>query len=353
MGKNGGPDHLIVDDVGSFPFPPYVDKQTFAENYFTFYKALSGREFPANRGIQVNFINPIAYTFRLKLEAGIDVVNYSQLFNMHDQFLVPIEKYSLGPYRIDPKWAFVPEQKVAEREARRWYEETGQRVRFKACVTGPIELYLRTEFGFMVYEDTINALADSVNAFLKACVVKTPHMETEVVSIDEPSLGFVDLFNVTDDDLSRVLDRATEGLDCDVQIHLHTLSRANVPLGSKNIDCLTCEYASNPNNILPKRELDRADKFIRVGICRTDFNGILAEFLDAGEDFHELMNDPSRLIQPEEQIRHNLERALDIYGERLKYVGPDCGLSSWGPPTVAAELLSRVVRVVRDYELGR
>lgn len=341
-----------VDDVGSFPFPPYVNRATFAENYFTFYKYCQQDDPPDHRGWQVNFAHPIAYTFRMKLETGLDVVNYPQLFDMHDQFMVPIKEYETDPFRIDPAEALVPEVRITEMEARRWHEETGERVKLKACVTGPIELYLRTKFGFTVYEDAISALADSVNAFLQSCMVDTPYMKTEVVAIDEPSLGYVDLFNATDADLVTVLDRATRGLDCDVQVHLHSLAKANIPLETAHIDCLTCEYASNPNNVIPRRQLEAHDKFIRVGICRTDFNSILAEHLDAGESYESVMQDPGRCIQAGAEIRQNLDRAVAHYGDRLTYVGPDCGLSAWGPPELAQQLLARTVKVVRDAGFG-
>ena len=38
------------------------------------------------------------------------------------------------------------------------------------------------------------------------------------------------------------------------------------------------------------------------------------------------------------------------YGDRLKYVGPDCALSGWSPPTVAFELLNRVHSVIEEVK---
>ncbi|GAB4310991.1 MAG: methionine synthase [Promethearchaeota archaeon] len=341
----------LVDDVGSFPFPPHVDRRTFAENYFTFYKYLARNEdVSSNRGLQVQFVKPVQYAFRLKLEAGLDVVNYPQLFDMHDMFLRPIREFPVadGRFEVRPEWATIPEVKVLDDVFRTWWEQTGRQVRLKSCVTGPVELYLRLDFGFTVYPDVLIDLARSVNHFLRTSVVASPSVETFAVSIDEPSLGYVDLFNVDDDDLVRALDVATEGLPCDVQVHLHTLSRADLALASDNVRVLTCEYASNPSNILPKEELDRHDKYMRVGICRTRFDDLLAERLDAGQPYEQVVSSPETLIDSDERIAGVLKRAKRLYGDRLRYVGPDCGLSSWGPPSLAKKLLERVARVARS-----
>lgn len=339
---------MLIDDVGSFPFPPYIASEVFAENYFTFYKYCAEHdEIPENRGCLINFVHPLAYTFRRKLETGLDVANYPQLFNMHDQFLKPIKQYQKDSYLIDPKYAIVPELKVLDGEAKRWFEETGRPVWLKACVTGPLELYLRTEFGFTVYEDALANLAKSINAFAKHCLIDKPYLKTKVISIDEPSLGFVDFFNTSPEGLAKALDIAADGLTCDVQVHLHSLAAANVPASTRHITTLTCEFASDNSNVVAKELLEQNDKFIRVGICRTNFNAIVAEHMDAGETYEAIMAKPEALIDSESTIRKNLRLAQKHYGDRLAYVGPDCGLRSWGPPDLAASLLKRVVKVAR------
>jgi 5-methyltetrahydropteroyltriglutamate--homocysteine methyltransferase len=340
---------MLIDDVGSFPFPPDITSEVFAKNYFTFYKYLAEHDdIPENRGFQNNFVNPLTYTFQRKLETGLDVVNYPQLFDMHDQFMKPIKQYEKESYLIDPRYAIVSEIKVLDAVAKRWYEETGRPVWLKACVTGPIELYLRTEFGFTVYEDILANLAKSLNAFARNCLVNKPHLQTKVIAIDEPSLGFVEFFNTSPDGLAKTLDIAAGGLSCDVQVHLHSLAAAEIPAGTRGITTLTCEFASNNSNVVAKELLEQHDKFIRVGICRTNFNSIVAERLDAGETYEAVMAQPETLIDSEAAIRKNLLLAKKHYGDRLTYVGPDCGLRSWGPPDLAASLLKRVVKVARE-----
>ncbi|HMF33456.1 MAG TPA: hypothetical protein VKK79_18670 [Candidatus Lokiarchaeia archaeon] len=341
----------LIDDVGSFPFPLYISQEVFAQNYFTFYRYCAEHDVvPENRGCLVNFVYPIAYTFRRKLEAGLDVVNYPQLFNMHDQFLKPIKEYQGDSYLIDPKYAVVPEIQVIDETARQWAEETGRPVQLKACVTGPLELYIRTDFGFTIYNDVLTNLAKSINAFAKSCLVDKPYLKTAVISIDEPSLGFVEFFNTSPEELAMALDVAAEGLNCDVQIHLHSLAAAEIPASTQNIRTLTCEFASNNANVVSPDMLADHGKFIRVGICRTNLNAIIAEHIDAGESYEDIIAQPESLIDSEESIRRNFQKAQAHYGDRLTYVGPDCGLSSWAPVDLASTLLKRVVKVVKEAE---
>jgi len=194
--------------------------------------------------------------------------------------------------------------------------------------------------------------AKSVNAFIKNSLYNTKYLKTAIVSIDEPSFGYVDVVNVNDDDIIGIFDKCLEGVDVTSQIHLHTLNRATIPLQTKNMDVLTCEYASDNSNVISKKDLDQYDKFMRVGITRTNINSLMAEALDSGvsqedvKSFEGTMN----LIDPKERIEKNLIDALKHYRDRLRFVGPDCGLSGWYPPQVAYELLHRTYEVIEKVK---
>ena len=47
------------------------------------------------------------------------------------------------------------------------------------------------------------------------------------------------------------------------------------------------------------------------------------------------------LISPE-IVLQNLNHAYEIFGDLIKYVGPDCGLRSWKSQRVASKLLGNV-----------
>ena len=174
-------------------------------------------------------------------------------------------------------------------------------------------------------------------------------MKTSVVAIDEPSLGYVSISGADHDELVNIYDKSVEGLDCDVQIHLHSLNSFKIPLDTKNINIMTCEFASNNQNIIDRKYLEEKDKFMRVGVCRTNFNAIMADAMDNGMEYKDFNNIEGlrTLIDSPELIERNLRIAQKQYGNRLKYVGPDCGLSAWEPVELAAELLTRTSQVVK------
>jgi len=56
------------------------------------------------------------------------------------------------------------------------------------------------------------------------------------------------------------------------------------------------------------------------------------------------------LIDSKEQIKKNLLKAVELYGDRLKYIGPDCGLGGWQIPQIAFELLHRTSEVIEEFK---
>ncbi|MFW9951266.1 MAG: hypothetical protein ACFFKA_14195 [Candidatus Thorarchaeota archaeon] len=343
------------DDVGSFPLPQNIDKETFNKFYWISYKAFVNTvDIFENRGILIYYINPFIDALKFKLDAGVEVINYPQLMDMHNQFLKPITDFELEPGLIEESKAMISEVSLVNKFAEKQYEDRGEPIKLKLCVTGPIELYVK-KHKFTIYYDMALNYAKSVNNFLKNSIINTKFVKTSIISLDEPSFGYVDLLNIDDDELIQLFDKSLQGLNLngiDVQIHIHTLNRADVPLKSKYIDILTCEYASNKSNKIPKKTLEEFDKFIRVGICRTNIDNIMAELLDKGINLEYLQTEKGvlNLIDSEEMIKKNLMDALGLYGSRLKYIGPDCGLGGWPSQKAAFELLSRINSVIRTVK---
>jgi 5-methyltetrahydropteroyltriglutamate--homocysteine methyltransferase len=56
------------------------------------------------------------------------------------------------------------------------------------------------------------------------------------------------------------------------------------------------------------------------------------------------------LIDSKERIKNNLENAIEHYGDRLKFIGPDCGLSGWYYPEIAYELLHRTHEAIKEVK---
>lgn len=343
-------DFPLYDDVGSFPLPPNINYELFQQFYWTTYKALLNTTIEDvfnNSGIRNYFITPFLDSFQFKQEAGVQIINYPQHIDMYNQFLNPLKTYEIEPGFINADKAIIPEGLILNHFAKQNYTILRKPLNIKLCITGPLELYIKNH-SFTIYNDLALNYSKTVNSFLKNSIFNSKYIKTSIVAIDEPSFGFVNLFNVSNDDLITILDKSLEQIDCTTQIHLHTLNQAEIPLQTEHVDVLTCEYASDHTNVISKNRLDSYDKFIRVGITRTNIDNICAEALDRGVSQDELktLDGRMQLIDSEQVIEHNLTVSLDHYKERLMFVGPDCGLASWTPPELAYSLLKRTSKVI-------
>ena len=53
---------------------------------------------------------------------------------------------------------------------------------------------------------------------------------------------------------------------------------------------------------------------------------------------------------PTIRVKKTLLEALKLYGDRLKYIGPDCSLQGWRIPEVAFTLLERTYEVINEVK---
>jgi 5-methyltetrahydropteroyltriglutamate--homocysteine methyltransferase len=336
---------MFVDDIGSFPLPSYVDRKIFDKAYALAREAITqGRDIKKDHFLYNNFYRVIIDSFNKKLESGLDVVNYPQHYDMTKQFTDVIHKaMEKGTYVVDEKNAVIPEVQVIAEEAKRLCEEYGQKILLRVCVTGPLELYLK-EVGTIAYKDVLLMFAESVRRFAKNSILNTKYLKTEVVSLDEPSLGFQEISTDKDTTL-EILEKALDLSGVTRQIHLHSPSRVSDILNVKNIDVLSLEFAASPKNIeaVPRKMLEAADKQIRVGTSRTDIDSIIAELHSKG------ITKPNaeQLVESEEKIRKRFAAAKERYGDRMTFTGPDCGLGGWPTQEAAQLLLKRTVNAVK------
>lgn len=338
-------EEVFVDDIGSFPLPPGVSRDEFAKNYSIVREKIGhGVDIREDPVLLEGFYNVVKSSFDYKIASGIDIVNYPQHYDMHKQFMELINQFPEKPFLIQKKHAILPELFVAEHESKRFYEKRGEPLNLKVCVTGAIDLHLKTEFGFYIYDEILDNLADSVNRFLKKSILSGKFVKTAVVAIDEPSLGFVDLLNIEKDGIIEALERSVRGIPVKVQIHLHTLKAAEYPLQADGIEVITSEVASTPKNLnmITKKDLDDHDKSIRVGVTRTDYDAILAENLDKG-----IEPKPLQLVDEIAVIRKRFLKAKEVFKDRLAFSGPDCGLGSWPSQEIGKELLKRTVEAIK------
>jgi 5-methyltetrahydropteroyltriglutamate--homocysteine methyltransferase len=341
----------FVDDVGSFPLPLRVDGKLFNKAYVLAGEAIiNGKDIRKDEFLLNNFCQVIVDSFRRKLDAGLDIVNYPQHYDMHEQFAEAIHKaMDKGTYVADEKVAIIPEVHVIEQEAKRLSEETGKKVLLRVCVTGPMELYLK-EIGTAPYKDILLMFAETARRFAKNSILDSKHVKTETVSLDEPSFGFQDI-SADRSTILDVLEKAFDFSGAVKQIHLHSASRVAEILDVKNLDVLSFEYAASPRNIesLPRNMLEKADKQVRIGISRTDINSIMSELYDKG------MTKPAaeQIVESEETICKRFVTVKEKYGNLMTFTGPDCGLGGWPTQDAAQLLLKRTVNAVKFARINR
>jgi 5-methyltetrahydropteroyltriglutamate--homocysteine methyltransferase len=334
-----------VDDVGSYPLPRGVDRDTFSRAYRTARAAFIDEKDPRKDQFACdNFCDVTMDAFKQKILSGLDVANYPQQYDgikqVSDCIHSAMEK---GTFVVESKAAILPEVCLIKEEAKRLSEELGRKIRLRVSIFGPMEQYLK-EMGTVVYGDVLEAYSETIKRFAKNAILNLEHVKTEVVSIDEPSFGFVDL-GIEKATVCSVLEKAFDFAGVVRQIHLHSASRVADLLDVKNIDVLSFEYAASPRNVemITRRMLERADKRIRVGIARTDVDAVMAELHEKG------VASPSaeQLVESEDTMRRRFAIVKEKYGDRLAFTGPDCGLGSWPSQEAAALLLKRSAASVK------
>ncbi len=335
-----------VDDIGSFPLPAGIRRDDYARAYELAREAITDGQDPTeDLFVQTTFCDTVVASFKQKLEAGLDVVNFPQAFSglrqVGDAIHIAMSK---GSFVVDEKHAFFPEIYVLNREAKRLSEEYGKKIQLRVSIFGPIEQYLN-EVGATVYPDVLDGFAQTLNRFAKNSVLNTKYIETKVISIDEPSLGHSS-FTGTPEQIRETLEKAYDFNGPITQIHLHFASGINNLLAVNGLDVLSFEYAASPKNIevVSKKMLESADKQIRVGIARTDIDAIWAELYEKG------ITQPSteQLVETVEIMKKRYLFAKEKYGELMTFTGPDCGLGSWPSQDAAALVLKRSVEAVNS-----
>jgi 5-methyltetrahydropteroyltriglutamate--homocysteine methyltransferase len=337
----------LVDDAGSFPLPPNVNKEAFNKAYqLAREAAINGKNPREDAFLEKNFCSVMLDSFRIKIASGLDAANFPQQYDGIKQVGdVLHEAMEKGSFLVEEKNAVLPEVYLINQEAKALSEEFGKKIQLRVSVFGPLEQYLH-EIGNTPYQDVLDQLAETIRRFAKNSILNSKYIETKVVSIDEPSFGFNNI-QAPPSVVCGVLEKAFDLKSVTRQIHLHSAAGLHDLLCVENLDVLSFEYAASPHNIeaVPKSMLEKADKQIRVGIARTDIDSILAELYEKG------IAKPSeeQLVEERDVIARRFKVAKEKYGDRMTFTGPDCGLGGWPSVEAATLLLKRTVEVVKAH----
>src|SRR3990172_12417563 len=198
----------LVDDVGSFPLPAAVESATFSYAYRRAREAMAnGRGIREDAFLWENFGRVTLDAFKQKCLTGLDVVNYPQQYDGMKQVSDVVHKaMEKGTFLIDERDAFLPEVQLIKEEAKNLSEEIGCKIRLRVSLFGTMEQYLK-ELGTVAYDDILDNYAETIRRFAKNSILDTNYVKTEVVSIDEPSFGFLNV-DACREKLVEVLDKA-------------------------------------------------------------------------------------------------------------------------------------------------
>jgi len=336
----------LIDDVGSFPLPKGVNRETFTQAYLKTRDAIVNKQDPTtDEFMQKNFCQVVVDSFRKKLSCGLDVITFPQQFSGLRQIGDAVhEAMTQGSFVVDVEKAVLPEVYVLNRYAKELSEEFDKKILLRICLFGPIEQYLH-EVGTVAYPDVLEGFAETINRFAKNAILNSKYIETRVISIDEPSHGHTNL-NASSELIVETLQRAYNFHGPTRQIHLHSTSGISNLFNVKGLDVLSFEYAASPRNIndVSKSMLEVADKQIRVGIARTGIDAIWAEVCEKG--FEKPTDE--QIVESVEVIHKRYLDAKEKYGELLTFTGPDCGLGNWPSQDAAALVLTRTVEAVKQ-----
>ena len=313
---------LIFDDIGSYPVPEEVTRDWIKEAFANVKRYKS------------KLYDIIQDAMWQKLNAGVEVPNYPQFQNMITQFSEPIMdgERTEAPLLIKEGEARILELNALEDLAEEYDEKRGEKLKLRICVTGPIELYYKL-FTPPVYNDVLSNIAKSIGRFVKHAIEGAKHYEVVCASLDEPSMGLDP--RIEEEGIITALEVASEYASrkgIDTQIHLHSPIFYETVCQVEGLKVIGLESASHPSllALIDKGELDHHDKFLRIGVSRTDILSMAAEYdelhhTNAFKDRGVLEAVVNEYNSPD-KVKSRLEKAYSFFGERIKYAGPDCGL---------------------------
>jgi 5-methyltetrahydropteroyltriglutamate--homocysteine methyltransferase len=339
-------EEIIFDDIGSYPLPEGINRE-WVKNAFK------------TRAEDEELFKVINDAFQQKIDAGVEVPTYPQYQDMNEQFLKVIRdpECSNSPFEVKLECAKIEELEAIEKVAKAYKEQFGKTLNTRICVTGPTELYLK-EFGGTRYTDIYSLLAKSVDNFVRNAMESAKHFKIATVSIDEPSIGLNPELAFDQNDMISALTIASKSASkwgADVEIHLHSPLYYTYACDTPTINVIGVESASTPSylELIDKKVLEETDTFLRTGIARTDIfslAGMLNEMYctNVWKDQQYLPEIVTKLETPA-VITKRLQLAYTLFGDRIKYVGPDCGLGSWPNQRIAFILLSNVAQGIKDF----
>lgn len=383
-------DSIRLTDVGSFPLDANLDRY------------LKGaHELEMNSGNIATedtqyFITKHNETFLRKARAlgpQNAVTSYAQCRGMISQFLLPETHRAKGvtEFESDEKISFneisktdsqtlaaaiaigkVPlsregvvfaEVSALQHDAKQICEELGvERISYKACITGPLELSLNlqrlADFPRTYDEKLMEFFTEVVKGYAQSAIVNSKHLSIEIVTLDEPTIGFEglgDFFtdSASDRNLNHMIscwNRIYSEIPSSIYkgIHLHRSPFEALFQAKWNL------IEAHVGVYVKRQWLENYDKFVRAAVVRTD-GPTFDDDSDVKASWQEIFSgNYEPYLQPTSEMEKNLHQTVDLYGvERIPFAGPECGFGPWDwkhGPEMAIATLERLNSVVCKYD---
>ncbi|MCW4050643.1 MAG: hypothetical protein NWE89_13010 [Candidatus Bathyarchaeota archaeon] len=327
------------------------------------------------------FHGEVVSAFTDKLKAGVDVPNYPQFRDMNEMYFAMMEGIekadgaltALNTIKAKAGTA-IPETEVIKREAKAIRDESGvDKVRIKACVTGP---YTLASFFQHRTPSLYEELGHSISAILRESIFSNRSAEMCHVSIDEPVLGFMNdpLLDYGSDgreSLCKAWEEiawtaASQGLD--VSMHLHNTSE-NLFWDVEHLGVIA-SHVGDPLYIQEstKQRLMETDKrlWAPIGVTQYDtlienyhksrgFEGNIPEKIgEVWTGIKRNIIDPYMYLEDPKLMRKRLDKVAGTYGsEMIAYASPECGLGSFPGYNVALRYLEMASKVIAEFQKTR
>ncbi|OGD44988.1 hypothetical protein A3K69_00880 [Candidatus Bathyarchaeota archaeon RBG_16_57_9] len=323
------------------------------------------------------FQGEVAGAFTDKLRAGIEVPNYPQLRDMNQMFLSLMEGFektgggltTLKTVRAK-SGASIPEVDAIKRDASSIKDAAEvDRVRVKACVTGPYTLaslfQLKTPG---LFEELGLALGD----ILSRSLFSGRSAEVAHVCVDEPVLGFMndpllDYGSEGRESLRRAWEHicgvaASKGVD--TSMHLHDTSESLF----WDVEHLghVMSHVGDPlyTQESTRRRLEETDKMMWATVGVTQFDNLIAmhhvsqgftgdmpeKIGETWTGIRKSLVDPYMFLEETGTMERRLEAIAGFFGaDRIAYASPECGLNSFPSYDVALECLRRTAEAISRF----
>ena len=364
---------LRTYDVGSLPLR--VEESTIREGARKSQTLLSlvGVSDEASKVFESEVVD----AFIDKVKSGLDVPNYPQFRDMNEMFFEKIKGIEKGEGgyaslgTISAKaGASIPEVDVIKRNMSKIIDEVGvDGISVKACVTGP---YTLASFFQAKTPSLFRELGGAIAEILSKSMFDTKRGRVSLMCIDEPVLGFIDdpLLDYGSEGREALLDswdeicRAATSRGAETSMHLHNTSD-DLFWEVEHLDMIE-SHVDDPlyTQATTKNRLEETDKRLKASVAVTLFDNLIEAYLRRegvkedlqqriGEVWTEINHgrvDPSDLMEDPVLLGKRLSRVVERFGsERIAYVGPECGFSSWPSYETAMECLRGISKAVREY----